>query len=428
MPKDDVAASRPNGVVFPNKDFSRVPYAVFADQQVYDDEQRRIFRGPVWSYVGLEAEMPSPGDFKTTAVGDTPVIVQRGEDGKFAVFVNRCAHRGTTVRRECFGNSMSHTCVYHQWTYDTKGALTGLPYRRGVKGKGGYSKDFKLSDHPMTALKVDTYRGVVFASFDHDVEPLSEYLGETMRGQFDRMFCKPIKILGYHTQSIKANWKLYLENLKDPYHSGLLHYFLPAVVNTFRVTMKGGMLMDDKSHAHSVLFARMGTEDETETKDTYKEISKFQPKYTLNDTSLLTRRDEEFDDDIKNLVYLIFPNLAVQQILNTLATRQVVTFGPEHFELRWTYFGFEDDDEEMQAIRIKQSNLIGPAGLFSMEDGEAMELVQRAARRCRDHYATVELGGLGPIEDSDYLITEVSIRGLWKHYCHLMGLEAGART
>ena len=122
------------------------------------------------------------------------------------------------------------------------------------------------------------------------------------------------------------------------------------------------MLMDDKTHAHSVLFARMGTEDEQETRETYKEIDKFNPKYTLNDPSLLERRDEEFNDDVKNLVYLIFPNLAVQQILNTLATRQIVTFGPEHFELRWTYFGFEDDDDEMQAIRIKQSNLIGPGG------------------------------------------------------------------
>ena len=427
MPMDDAAGIGATGVVFPAADFSRVPYAVYCNQQVYEDEQERIFRGPVWSYVGLEAELPNPGDFKTTAIGDRPVIVHRGEDGEFAVFVNRCSHRGTTVRRECFGNSATHTCIYHQWTYDAKGSLIGLPYSKGVKGKGGYSKDFDVADHSMAKLKVESYRGVIFASFNHEVEPLAGYLGETMREQFDRMFCKPIKILGYNTQSIRANWKLYLENLKDPYHSGLLHYFLPAVVNTFRVTMKGGMLMDDKTHAHSVLFARMGTEDEQETRETYKEIDKFNPKFTLNDPSLLERRDEEFNDDVKNLVYLIFPNLAVQQILNTLATRQIVTFGPEHFELRWTYFGFEDDDEEMQAIRIKQSNLIGPAGLFSMEDGEAMELVQRAARRNRDQHELVELGGLGPIEDSDYLITEVSIRGLWKHYCHLMGYEVGGR-
>ena len=30
MPKDDVAASHSKGVVFPNEDFSRVPYAIFA--------------------------------------------------------------------------------------------------------------------------------------------------------------------------------------------------------------------------------------------------------------------------------------------------------------------------------------------------------------------------------------------------------------
>lgn len=84
-------------VRFPHDDGSRVPYKVFSSQAVYDREQERIFRGPTWNFVALEAEIPKPGDFKSTFVGDTPVVVTRGEDGALAAWVNRCAHRGAQV-------------------------------------------------------------------------------------------------------------------------------------------------------------------------------------------------------------------------------------------------------------------------------------------------------------------------------------------
>ena len=83
-------------VHFPQPDGSSVPYRVFSSQEVYEREQERIFRGPVWSFLGLEAEIPHLGDFKSTFVGDTPVVVTRTADG-LACWVNRCAHRGAMV-------------------------------------------------------------------------------------------------------------------------------------------------------------------------------------------------------------------------------------------------------------------------------------------------------------------------------------------
>ena len=38
--------------------YRRAPYTVFHDRQIYEREQARIFRGPVWHYIGLEAELP----------------------------------------------------------------------------------------------------------------------------------------------------------------------------------------------------------------------------------------------------------------------------------------------------------------------------------------------------------------------------------
>ena len=68
-------------LTWPAEDYSRVPYRVFTDQNIFEAEQERIWKGPVWNYLALEAEVPKPGDFLVTYVGDTPVVVNRAEDG-----------------------------------------------------------------------------------------------------------------------------------------------------------------------------------------------------------------------------------------------------------------------------------------------------------------------------------------------------------
>src|SRR5215470_14047015 len=154
---------------WPAEGVTRVPYQVFTDPAIYAREQERIFRGPVWNYVGLEAELPNPGDYKATFVGDTPVVVSRDKDGTLHAFVNRCAHRGALVCRDMKGNRASHVCVYHQWSYDLRGRLTGVPFRKGIDGKGGYSSDFDPSGISLPPLRLETHRGLVFVSFAPDV-------------------------------------------------------------------------------------------------------------------------------------------------------------------------------------------------------------------------------------------------------------------
>mgnify|MGYP003341543579 CR=1 FL=1 len=82
---------------WPTEGPSRAPYWTFTDPMVYAREQERIFRGKAWHYVGLEAEVANPGDFKATQIGESPVLITRGEDGKVYGMLNRCAHRGNLV-------------------------------------------------------------------------------------------------------------------------------------------------------------------------------------------------------------------------------------------------------------------------------------------------------------------------------------------
>jgi anthranilate 1,2-dioxygenase large subunit len=405
-------------VHFPRPDGSRVPYKVFSSQEVYEREQERIYRGPTWSFVALEAEIPKPGDYKSTFVGDTPVVVTRTDSGELAAWVNRCAHRGAIVCRNARGNAKSHTCVYHQWSFDQKGNLQGVPFRRGQNGAPGMPADFNPKDHGLKQLRCDSYRGLVFASFSDAAPPLAEYIGDEMRPWVDRVMHKPVVYLGCTRQYARSNWKLYYENVKDPYHASLLHLF-HTTFNIFRVGMKARSLPDAKHGLHSIITATKI--DDSDTASAYKkqQIRSMNEGFHLEDESVLGFISE-YEEDCTNHIQTIFPQLVLQQIHNTLVARQVLPKGPGEFELVFHFFGYEDDTPELRALRIKQANLVGPAGYISMEDTEATELVQRGTFRDGDATSVVELGREDPSRQ-DTMVTENLIRRFWSGYQQLMG-------
>lgn len=406
-------------VRFPHDDGSRVPYKVFSSQAVYDREQERIFRGPTWNFVALEAEIPKPGDFKSTFVGDTPVVVTRGEDGALAAWVNRCAHRGAQVCRQARGNASSHTCVYHQWSFDSCGNLLGVPFRRGQKGMTGMPADFDPKNHGLRKLRVDSYKGLVFATFSDDVAPLPDYLGPQMRPWIDRIFHKPIEYLGCTRQYSKSNWKLYFENVKDPYHASMLHLF-HTTFNIFRVGMKARSIPDATHGLHSII-TMTKTREDTDTASAYRQqnIRSFDEGFSLEDDSILGLVSE-YDEDTTNHIQPIFPQLVIQQIHNTLVARQLLPKGPKNFELIFHFFGYADDTPELRDLRIRQANLVGPAGYISMEDTEATELVQRGTARDADAASVIEMSRGNP-DQQDTAITESLIRKFWVGYQKLMG-------
>lgn len=412
---------------WPRADFTRIPYGVYHDKDLYEQEQYQVFRGPTWNYLAFEAEIPDPGDFKSVFVGDTPIVVNRDENGNLHAFVNRCAHRGSTVRREEYGNASNHTCIYHQWCYDLAGNLIGVPFRRGFKGKGGLPDDFDLSCHGLRKLEVESYKGIIFATFSDDSESLLEYLDEPIFTQLDRLMHKPVRVLGYQRQLIHGNWKLYTDNVRDPNHGGLLHPF-QVTFGIARLTQGGGALLD-RRHRHNISYVRHGTDTNHSAAEAYKGSTSgsYLADYSLSDTSMLDTRDE-FDDGVTLSILSIFPNVVFQQIGNSLATRQIRTRGVDAFELYWTYFGYADDDPEMTNHRLRQANMAGPGGLISMEDGEVIEIVHRAIVREKEGHSVVEYGGRGEINSQDTLITEIPMRGFWSYYCELMGIEPNGET
>ena len=163
------------GVDWPSNGLSEVPFRLYTDPEQYRLEQERVFKGPAWSYLCLAAEIPNPGDWVATTVGETAVVVTRGPDGDINAFVNRCAHRGNLLCLERRGSGKEITCIYHGWTYDLAGKLTGVAFERGVKRQGGMPAEFRKDDHDLPRLRVTELAGLVFGTLS-DAAPDSKLI------------------------------------------------------------------------------------------------------------------------------------------------------------------------------------------------------------------------------------------------------------
>lgn len=413
---------------FPFADMSRVPYAVFLDKGVYEREQERVWRGPVWLFLGLEAQLPKPGDYITTYVGDTPVVVDRAEDGSIHAFVNSCAHKGTMVVRYRKGNSSSHTCVYHRWSYDLRGNLIGVPFIRGIEGESGMPEDFEKATHGLRRLVVESHRGVIFGTFEAKPEPLLAYLDQPICDFLDRMFAKPIEIIGHRRQRFAANWKLYYENYGDGYHGGLLHE-LAATFGLHRAT-QGGSRIPDKRGRHAASWVNADSDSADLVRAGYQGVdfaARFESRLKLDDLAVFDWRDEVGDGQSVRTCS-VFPSALFAQVGNVLETEQIRPKSATEFELYWTYFGYRDDTPELRRRRFQQANMVGPAGYNNMEDGEAAILEQRGIRRREHEHSVLEMGGRGPVirQDGHQRLSDTMVRGFWGYYAELMGYRPKA--
>jgi salicylate 5-hydroxylase large subunit len=453
---------------------SRVPFWAYTDAALYQRELDAIFYGAHWCYVGLEVEIPNVGDFRLTQVGERQVIMvrdriapkDRATDHGVRVVENRCAHRGVRFCQQPHGNARSFVCPYHQWTYKLNGELAGLPFKDGVKDgdcvNGGMPEGFDLKQHGLTRLRVEVLHGLVFATFSESTEPLADYLGPQILPWLDRIFGGPstqlgtgpstelrrgpstelrtgpstelrtgrkLSLLGYNRQRIPGNWKLMMENIKDPYHPGLLHTWF-VTFGLWRADQKSRMVMDAHGrHAVMVSSRNDGGANAAVTEG----VTSFKANMTLHDDRLLDVVPEPWwtiDDPASPGTKLtpsvtmltLFPSLIIQQQVNSLSTRHIVPRGEGEFDFVWTHFGFADDTPEMTRRRLRQANLFGPAGFVSADDGEVIAFSQDGFRQWGEDGSTLcELGGTGT-GPTGHMVTETLIRSMYAYWKKVMAV------
>src|SRR5256886_7197677 len=149
---------------------------IFVNETIYAEEQERIF-ARAWLHVGHESQIPKPGDYFVSSMGEESVILCRDRAGRIHVFLNSCRHRGMKVCRYDEGSTTVFTCPYHGWSYGTDGRLVGVPYFREA-----YHSTLDRSQWGLVEVaQIARHKGTVWATWDPDAPSFFEYLGDFRR-------------------------------------------------------------------------------------------------------------------------------------------------------------------------------------------------------------------------------------------------------
>jgi phenylpropionate dioxygenase-like ring-hydroxylating dioxygenase large terminal subunit len=206
----------------------RVKSEVYTDETVFALEIERIWNR-AWLYVGHQSQVKSAGDYITTSLGLTPVIMVRDSNGTdIHVLVNRCGHRGARVCEARHGKTKNGLlrCPYHGWVFRSDGSLRSYPSPGGYQGVefDKNDPDFGMPKVP----RVEIHRGFVFASLAEEGPDLKKFLGQTIDtidNMVDRAPEGEVEVTGKvcHRYRHPCNWKFFTENLHDAMHPMIAH-------------------------------------------------------------------------------------------------------------------------------------------------------------------------------------------------------------
>ena len=197
----------------------RLDRRIFVDPDVYAEEQEKVF-GRAWLMVGHESLVPKLNDYFHTYMGEEPVILCRDGKGKMRAFLNMCRHRGNRIVRTDQGSSRNFACAYHGWTFSNEGELEYLPGEEEA-----YYGALDRESLRLVEARVETYAGIVFATWDRGAPSLDDFLGDA-RWLLDINFNRldnGTEALGPIKWMEPVNWKTAVDNCSDNYHVPTTH-------------------------------------------------------------------------------------------------------------------------------------------------------------------------------------------------------------
>jgi phenylpropionate dioxygenase-like ring-hydroxylating dioxygenase large terminal subunit len=186
----------------------------YTDPSIFEhDMERMLLRH--WFCAGHVSSIARGGDYLVIDLGSESVIIVRTAAGDVRALLNVCRHRGSRLVSGRSGKAKSArlTCPYHAWTYDLDGQL--LSARQ-------MPESFHRTDAALRTLPVRVMEGLIFTTFaknplglDGAAEALSHSAG--VHGW------SASKVAHRELYSIRANWKLAVENYMECYHCTPAH-------------------------------------------------------------------------------------------------------------------------------------------------------------------------------------------------------------
>ena len=412
----------------------RVNRRALVDPSVLEAERQLVF-DQVWLYMGHESEVAAPGDYLNRSVAGRSLILCQDELGAVRVWLNSCTHRGATICREAEGNGRFLKCFYHAWTFDLAGQLVALP------DEEAYGAGFDRAALALVAPpRLDSYRGFVFVSFNAAVQPLKDYLAgaceylDLVSDQSD----EGMQVLtGTQEYSIRANWKLLVENSIDGYHAMPTHAtYMEYLVGAMRKAAEemgeelGALALNGRSrdlgNGHAVI---------EYTAPWARPVARWAPPLdpalrgpiAARRAELVERHGlewaERMCDTSRNL--LIFPNLIVNDIMAiTIRTFEPMT--PDFMHVRAWELAPVGEDAVLHGVRLDNFlSFLGPGGQATPDDVEALECFQRGFSTWKELPWSDISRGMG--KERPGITDELQMRAFWRRWNELISTDpAGA--
>ena len=346
---------------------------VFVSDDVWRLEMERIF-DRTWIFLAHETEIPQAGDFVSRNLGTAPVIVVRDNDGEVRGLLNSCRHRGAKICRADSGNARNFVCPFHGWTYDKSGRLLTTTFDRH------FPKGFDFSTLGLARIpRLETHKGLIFGSWNTEVAPLSEYLGEIAWyiDPFLSRSPKGMEVLAPpHRWRAKANWKIGALNfIGDTQHTFTTHVgpltldpvraaragFTTAAENSFQV-------VTDQGHGCTLTYLAPGLPPDAYQTHPRELESLYSKALQADQLEMLTK--------LRVIVGTIFPNLSFIETQVGPAQKAIIfrqwqpVSGTEMEILSWVLAEKEAPKDYKATVLRNGFHNFGAAGVFEQDDLE----------------------------------------------------------
>ncbi len=349
---------------------------IIVDKDVYQQELEQIF-GRCWLWVAHDSQIPKPNDFIASYMGEDPVLVTRDAKGKLHTFLNMCRHRGNRICRADAGNAPSFMCTYHGWTFATDGKLVGVP---GYKE--AYFEELDRSQWGLVEARVDSYRGLIFSTWDNEAPSLLDYLGN-ITWHMDLSFGRSeggIELLpGAHKWMMAMNWKFPTDNhVGDSYHVAITHGSLVRRGAATGATSGGVLNPQNRTtgatgqrysyyfgNGHGVTGIGPWSAGGSWSSDPDNAVNKYNEAHREEFRRQLGEEKAKYQPG----TFAIFPNLVISNPAWSGTMKVFLPRGPMN-TLGWSYI-FVDKKappEYRQGIRTYQTLMHGPSGIMESDD------------------------------------------------------------